>query len=1034
MNKLYTLFVGFCISIPTFFSQSFTEGFEDLTLLTDWYIRNNSPQPNTNWGGGSTNVFNAQAGTAASYLSVNFNSTSSSTGVTLSNWLFTPTRTYNNGDVISFYTKKAPGTPVYPDRLEVRMSTAGNGMDVGTTETSVGTFTTLLLTINPTLTTIGYPTDWTQYTITISGLAGPTNGRVALRYFVTNGGPGGANSDYIGVDSYTYTSVGVAPANDNCANAINLTQGTSCVNTSGTVAYATSSQVGCAGTANNDVWYQFNATSTGAAITVAGSPDFDGVFQVFTGISCAQLTSLNCTDASFEGEIEANVVNNLIIGQTYYIRVYDYSNTIPNTMTFDICVEQFTQCNLTQPANSLLENETCGTDNNGGCNSTNPIYYNISCGQTIFGNAWADNNNRDTDWYRFQLGVPGNATLTATAEFPFTLLFVDVTNCLSPTIFESASFNACQTGSITYNFPSSGNYAAVILPSAFSGYACNTNNDYIVTLTLPTTNATISTNDPISFCANGSATITASETAGGFVWQKDGVAVPNQISSSLTTSQAGTYTLLYTNTNGCQAPVSNGITLSTIPSDDASFSYNTGTVCVGSQNVTPTATLTGTYSASSSNLIFVNTSTGEIDVVNSTPGTYTITFTTNGTCPNSSTQQFSISNSLVADFEYGASSFCTSDANQQVILLNGGGNGLYSSTNGLNLNSQTGEINPSLSTVGTYVVTNTIAASGTCPEASATFSVTINGTVVDFPSISTVCQSASVFGLVANPIGGTFSGSGVVNSTDFDPSVAQPSNTITYTYVDANNCSNSTTQTITVEANPVVSFGSYNPICANAAAITLNTGLPAGGSYIGNGVLNNVFTPTSALVGTNNLVYNYVSPNGCTGNANGIIIVNPNPTVTFDPPTSVICAYESQIEFTDVSPAGGTFSGTGMSAPNIFNVSIAGIGTHQITYTVTQNGCSSSVTQSIEVDPCASVNEQKLNYSFYPNPSTGMITIKTTENCYLSIYTLDGKKLTDKQAITIGNYQFDCSAYAKGQYLLILSNENSSKIEKLILE
>ena len=61
------------------------------------------------------------------------------------------------------------------------------------------------MTINPSLVTGVYPTAWTQYTITISGLAAPTSGRIAFRYFVTNGGPSGANSDYIGIDNFVWT-------------------------------------------------------------------------------------------------------------------------------------------------------------------------------------------------------------------------------------------------------------------------------------------------------------------------------------------------------------------------------------------------------------------------------------------------------------------------------------------------------------------------------------------------------------------------------------------------------------------------------------------------------------------------------------------------------------------------------------------------------------------------------------------------------------------------------------------------------------
>ncbi|HEY9248005.1 MAG TPA: choice-of-anchor J domain-containing protein, partial [Rariglobus sp.] len=121
----------------------------------------------------------------------------------ISNWLQTPAVTIANGDVLTFYTRK-PAPDSYADRLEIRLSTNGTSTDIGAGGTSVGDFTTLVLSINPTLSLGVYPTGWTQYTVTISGLAAPVQGRLAFRYFVTSGGPSGANSDYIGIDTVSY--------------------------------------------------------------------------------------------------------------------------------------------------------------------------------------------------------------------------------------------------------------------------------------------------------------------------------------------------------------------------------------------------------------------------------------------------------------------------------------------------------------------------------------------------------------------------------------------------------------------------------------------------------------------------------------------------------------------------------------------------------------------------------------------------------------------------------------------------------------
>ena len=186
------------------------EGFDVVSPLPTGWVQQNlsSPVGPTTWFQGNASVFPAYNGAANSYIRANFNSTTGDN--TISNWLFTPVVSITNGAVFTFRTRTVTG-PQFPDRLEVRLSTAGTSTDAGASSTSVGDFTTLLTTVNPTLTTSGYPDIWTQYTITIPNMpaipAG-TTGRFAFRYFVTNGGPGGDNSDYMGIDDVTYNAHG----------------------------------------------------------------------------------------------------------------------------------------------------------------------------------------------------------------------------------------------------------------------------------------------------------------------------------------------------------------------------------------------------------------------------------------------------------------------------------------------------------------------------------------------------------------------------------------------------------------------------------------------------------------------------------------------------------------------------------------------------------------------------------------------------------------------------------------------------------
>ncbi len=178
-----------------------TEEFDDITTLpgAGFTFVNASDVPNLGWNqgaGGAT--FPSHMGGPDAYISVNFNSTS---GSIINNFMITPVLNLENGDEIKFWTRTVTGSG-FPDRLELRIDPTGANTDPSG-PTSVGSYTELLVEVNPTLTIGGYPEVWTEFTGIVSGLTGAVNTRVAFRYWVTDGGPVGANSNYIGVDSLT---------------------------------------------------------------------------------------------------------------------------------------------------------------------------------------------------------------------------------------------------------------------------------------------------------------------------------------------------------------------------------------------------------------------------------------------------------------------------------------------------------------------------------------------------------------------------------------------------------------------------------------------------------------------------------------------------------------------------------------------------------------------------------------------------------------------------------------------------------------
>jgi hypothetical protein len=121
--------------------------------------------------------------------------------------------------------------------------------------------------------------------------------------------------------------------------------------------------------------------------------------------------------------------------------------------------------------------------------------------------------------------------------------------------------------------------------------------------------------------------------------------------------------------------------------------------------------------------IVINSTTGEIDLDQTTPGTYVVTYTVQGV---SSTQEVTVNAADNAGFSYSASSYEPTDADPTPTItgLTGGtfsaGSGLVFVDSGTNTGSSTGEIDLSASTVATHTITYDTTSSGSsvCPNTS----------------------------------------------------------------------------------------------------------------------------------------------------------------------------------------------------------------------------------------------------------------------------------------------------------------------------
>jgi TPR repeat protein len=79
------------------------------------------------------------------------------------------------------------------------------------------------------------------------------------------------------------------------------------------------------------------------------------------------------------------------------------------------------------PPGATMEPEDCGDDTNGGCNSVPPVFGEISCGETICAEAWADADYRDTDWFTLVIDENMHLIITGKGGFPLQVLLIGST-------------------------------------------------------------------------------------------------------------------------------------------------------------------------------------------------------------------------------------------------------------------------------------------------------------------------------------------------------------------------------------------------------------------------------------------------------------------------------------------------------------------------------------------------------------------------------------------------------------------------------
>ena len=198
------------------------------------------------------------------------------------------------------------------------------------------------------------------------------------------------------------------------------------------------------------------------------------------------------------------------------------------------------------------------------------------------------------------------------------------------------------------------------------------------------------------------------------------------------------------------------------------------------------------------------------------------------------------------------------------------------------------------------------------------------------------------------------------------------------------------TNVITVHTYPnlILQMNLPNLMCTTDSAFAL-VGIPAGGTFSGNGVVNGSFDPAIAGTGSSPVTYTLTTGSGCTYTTTKYVGVT-QPISLSVSGNEQSCELGDPVSLSVGQPAGGQYSGPGVYNNMFYPDSVSGVGTYPLTYSYFSTICGTSsigfnmVVQSAPAAPGVIVHSSYLecdrtasSYQWYD--SNGAISGETSK-------------------------------------------------------
>jgi photosystem II stability/assembly factor-like uncharacterized protein/phage-related protein len=648
--------------------------------------------------------------------------------------------------------------------------------------------------------------------------------------------------------------------------------------------------------------------------------------------------------------------------------------------------------------------------------------------------------------------ISGNATICSGTAQTYSITSIAGASSYNWTLPNGWTGNST-TSSLSCNAgTNSGNVSVSATNSC--GTSAQTNKAISVN-TIPSTPANIAGSTNVCSNTTTSYSINSVSGATSYNWILpagwSGISSTNNLVATSGNS-SGTISVTATNSCGTSTPKTLSVTVNSAPSTPGLIS-GTSTVCSGTSGLSYSINTVASATSYTWSLPLGWTgvsTTNSISSVTAGSASGNISVTATNLCGTSSSSILPISvNDIPASPSVisGASSIC-SGISQTYSINNVQGATSYNWTlpNTWLGTSTTTSITATTGTIGGNVTVTALNACGSSLPATMAVSLAGTGSVPSSPlaiiGSDSICESTShsysvnaVTGASAYlwtlPIGWT--GTSTTNTINVTSGVA--TGNITVSAINSCGSSASVAMNVIVNNSPIMSgniVGAVSVCDSTNQTYSLNS-IPGASSY--NWSLPNGWSGTSlsnsilAFANGSGGTISVTAANGCGTSLPQTlnITLNSLPTIIFSQ-LDTLCYTSNPIVLQAGVPAGGVYTGVGITNDSIFNPAIAGAGSFLINYTYTDiNNCSNNANNTLVVDLCLSTEPEityQSNIKFFPNPANEYLYITEAIGAEVAVLNSIGE-IVETVFIKSDYYSINIKKYLPGIYFIKFTNTNN---------